>query len=124
MKTVTIEEFYETLKAQGVPFRHFAFICPMCKTIQSQDDLIRAGAGKTEEDVDKFIGFSCVGRWTNAGGPRKTPDGKPCNWTLGGLISLHVYQVKDPDWDKPHPLFEPATPEAAQAHIKSKEAKP
>jgi hypothetical protein len=121
VKTVTVEEFHAALKAQEVPRRHAAFICPLCNTAQSMDCLIRAGAGKTEEDVDRYIGFSCVGRWTGAGSPRKEPDGKPCNWTLGGLFKAHKYEVVTPD-GKTHPHFEPACPVLAQALMRSKEA--
>lgn len=122
MKEITHQEFVAQLKAQGVPRRHVAFICPMCKTPQSMDCLINAGAGKTEDDVEKYIGFSCVGRWTKAGGPRKQPDGKPCNWTLGGLLSLHDLVVIHEG--KKHPHFEVATLEQAQALLASKGGQP
>lgn len=85
------------------------------------DCLIRAGAGKTEGDVEKYVGFSCVGRWTGAGSPRKNPDGKPCNWTLGGLFQTHKVTVVTPD-GKPHPIFEVATAEEAQALMRGKES--
>lgn len=80
-------------------------------------DLIRAGAGITESEVDRFIGFSCVGRWTGAPSPRPKKDGKPCNWTLGGLFQTHKLAVIDED-GREHPRFEPASPEQAQAHEK------
>ena len=116
MRQTTLDEFQAELKAQGVPsHEHCAFVCPMCGTIQSAKDLIAAGAGENFEAVERFIGFSCVGRWTGAEGPRKAPDGKPCNWTLGGLFTLHTLKVVTPD-GKAHPRFELATPEQAQAH--------
>lgn len=116
MKTVTIDQFQADLKAQDVAGKeHLVFKCPMCGTLQSAHDLINAGAGKTLEDVERYVGFSCVGRWTGAEGPRSTPDGKPCNWTLGGLLSLHSYEVKTTDGIT-HPHFEPATPEEALDH--------
>lgn len=118
MKKVTVEEFRSQLNAQGVQRRHLAFVCPMCKTPQSMDCLIAAGAGKTEDDVEKYIGFSCVGRWVNAGSPRKEPDGRPCNWTLGGLLQCHNFAVSRAG--KEHPHFAPATPEQAQALLASK----
>jgi len=50
MKTMTVEEFHTALKAQGVAsHEHAAFICPMCKTVQSARDLIAAGAGKNKQ---------------------------------------------------------------------------
>lgn len=121
MKTMTIEEYHAALKAQGTKDRaELVMICPMCGTLQTGNDLIRAGAGKTFDDVEKFLGFSCVGRFTGAGSPRKEPDGKPCNWTLGGLFSTHKLEVVTPDGEK-HPRFEVATPEQAQAHLANTE---
>lgn len=117
MRTLTVEEFQAELKAQGVrSHEHVAFRCVMCGTIQSGRDLIEAGAGKTFDDVEKFLGFSCVGRWTNAGPHKKgNPPGRGCDWTLGGLFTVHTLAVTTPDGEK-HPRFELATPEEAQAH--------
>jgi len=123
VKTFTVEEFHSALKAQDVPRVHLAFRCPMCATVQSMDCLIRAGAGKTEEEVERFAGFSCIGRWIKAGSPRNKPDGKPCNWTLGGLFQCHKFEVITQD-GKHHPHFEPATEEEAKCLMRGKEAKP
>ncbi len=116
MRQLTLEQFHEALKAQGVKSHEdLAFICPMCGTVQSGRDLIAAGAGVDFDAVEKYVGFSCVGRWTNAGPPRKPHDGRPCNWTLGGLFQVHRLEVLTPD-GKAHPRFEPATPEQAIEH--------
>lgn len=115
MKRMTIPEFHAALKAQGVAREDLALVCPMCGTVQSPRDLIAAGAGADFEAVERFVGFSCVGRFTGAGSPRKQPDGQPCNWTLGGLFQCHKLEVIDED-GKAYPRFEPATPEQAQAH--------
>ena len=66
-------------------------------------------------EVERFVGFSCVGRWTGAGSPRTEPDGEPCNWTLGGLLSFAELYVVKPDDAKPFPFFELASAEEAQA---------
>lgn len=116
MQTMTLDEYKAAVKAQGVPHEHIAMVCPMCGTIQSAADLIAAGAGSDFDEVEKYLAFSCVGRWTGAGSPRKTPDGEPCNWTLGGLFSLHKLEVVTPDGEK-HPRFELAAPAEAQAHM-------
>lgn len=116
-KTLTIEEFHSQLRAQGVPEEHLAFVCPMCGTIQSGFDLIAAGAGPTMDSVEKYLGFSCVGRWTHHKPPpehKGTQSG--CNWTLGGLFQFHVVEIRTPD-GKLHPQFELATPEQAQVHM-------
>ena len=117
MKTMTLDEFLAALKAQGVPRDDLAVICPCCKTVQSASDLINADAGVDFESVEKYLGFSCVGRFTGALSPRKVPDGKPCNWTLGGLFKLHTLEVVTED-GKRHPRFEPATAEQAQQNAR------
>lgn len=115
VETITIAEFRARLKAQGVPgLVDLAFKCPMCGTVQSGQSLICAGAGTSFEDVEKYLGFSCVGRFTGALSPRSAPDGKPCDWTLGGPLSLHKLEVVDENGEL-HPRFEIASPEEAQA---------
>lgn len=113
METIKLDDFRARIKAQGVSdLVHAAFKCPMCKTVQSITSFTRAG---TDADTaEKYIGFSCVGRVTGAGGPRNEPDGDPCNWTLGGLFRLHDLEVVD-DEGASHPHFEIASPAEAQA---------
>lgn len=118
MEKMTVSEFHDALKAQGVGRNDLALVCPMCGTIQSARDLIAAGAGADFDAVEKYLGFSCVGRFTGAGSPRKEPDGAPCNWTLGGLFRTHKLEVITEDGET-HPRFHPATPEQAQAHAAS-----
>lgn len=116
MRTITLDQFIGELRAQDVAKEDLALKCPMCGTVQSARDLINAGAGKDFDEVEQYLGFSCVGRWTGAGSPSGEPDGKkPCNWTLGGLFSTHKLEVETPDGVK-HPRFEPATPQEAQDH--------
>jgi hypothetical protein len=118
MRTITLEQFHAELKAQGVPKMHLAFRCPICHTIQSAHDLIAAGAGKTFDEVQGYLGFSCVGRFTKAGpfdpkGKNNKP-GNGCDWTLGGLLHLHELTVTD--GEQKHHRFEVVSPEEAQAH--------
>lgn len=114
MRIIPVAELHALFKAQGVSGQqHCAVVCPMCGTVQSGASLMKAGAGKTFEEVERFIGWSCVGRWTGAPGPRKKPDGEPCDWTLGGLFKVHRTEVVTPD-GKHHPYFEIATPEQAR----------
>ena len=117
MKTMTVDEFHQACKDQGATRQEeVVLVCPLCGTPQCAIDLINAGAGETFDQVEKYLGFSCVGRFTNAPQPRKKPDGKPCNWTLGGFFKLHKLEVVTPD-GKHHPTFEPASPEVAKQHL-------
>jgi len=119
MKEITLEQYHAELKSQGVPIEHCAMICPVCGTIQSGHDLIKAGAGKDFGDVIEYLGFSCVGRFNGAGGFERdrTPKKFGCDWTLGGFLRVHKMVVETPDGAK-HPRFELATPEQAQEHMK------
>jgi hypothetical protein len=111
---ITVDEFRARCMAQGVSTsNHVAVICPACGTVQSMADHIAAGA--TPDEAERTIAFSCVGRRLNAGPPRKSPDGNPCNWSLGGLLQIHELVVVTED-GKRHPRFRLATPEQARAH--------
>lgn len=102
MKIMTIDEFKAAIKDQGKARAEDAtFKCPRCGTLQSAQDLIDAGVGKTFADVEKYLAFSCVGRFTKK---------KGCDWTLGGLFRIHELEVVTPD-GKHHPAFMPMTAE-------------
>ena len=122
MKTMTLAEFIAALKAQGgADTTEACFVCPMCGTVQNGKDLILAGAGKDFDEIEKYLGFSCIGRFTHHKSPPKEK-GKQvgCNWTLGGLFQMHTLEVVTED-GKHHPRFEPATPEQAQEYLRSKD---
>jgi hypothetical protein len=117
-RKITLEEFRAQLIAQGVSSeKHAAFKCPICGTVQSMATL--ALAGVAEADCEKYIAFSCEGRFTGAGpwtqGKKKQVQRaqRGCDWTLGGLFQLHTLEVVTPD-GKIHPRFEFASPEEAQ----------
>lgn len=117
MKTVTVGEYHVEIKAQGVPKEHVAFRCPVCGTVQSAADLIAAGAGRTFDDIERYLGFSCVGRFTAAGQHKRgAPPGRGCNWTLGGFFKIHKMEIVTDDGER-HPIFELATQEEARAHM-------
>jgi hypothetical protein len=118
MRVLKFDEFQAELKKQGVPRKHLAFRCPICGTVQSMASLIAAGAGNSEEDAEKYIGFSCVGRFTGAGPfHRGDQPGNGCDWSLGGLFHLHTLEIETADGQR-HMHFEPATPEQAQSLMK------
>jgi hypothetical protein len=114
MEQIAVEELHRRFKAQGVSAReHIAVKCPICGTVQSLTSLARAGV--PEDKHENYIGFSCVGRFTNAGEWKKgEPPGRGCNWTLGGLFKLHKLEVINAKGE-PQPYFEIATAEEAQA---------
>ncbi|KAB1444166.1 VVA0879 family protein [Bordetella bronchiseptica] len=115
MNSMLLAEFHAACKAQATSCDLIVFKCPMCSTLQNARDLIAAGAGDDFNAVERYLGFSCVGRFTGAASPRKEPDGQPCNWTLGGLFQTHRFEVVTPDGQR-HPRFELADLEAAEAH--------
>jgi len=117
-RVIKIGEWLELLKAQGVPELHLAFRCPVCGTVQSAYDLIKAGAGKDFDAVQKYLGFSCVGRFTDAGPYKKKAlvQHKGCDWTLGGLFYIHTLEIED-EAGGIHPRFEPVDSETAIKHM-------
>lgn len=119
MKTLAIEEFQAACKQQAASMLETVVVCPVCKTLQSGEDFV--AAGMDVKKVGGVLGYSCVGRYTGAKGPRKEPDGQPCNWTLAGLFQLHTLEVVTPDGEK-HPHFELASDEAAQEYRQKRAA--
>jgi hypothetical protein len=123
MEQITIDQLHARFKEQGVSAReHIAFKCLNCGTIQSIASLVKAGC--PSEDAEKYVGFSCEGRFSNAGPypgeKNKTDKAKArrkvrgCDWTLGGLFRLHKVEVLNAD-GKPQPIFEIASADEAQA---------
>lgn len=122
VEKISVDELHARMKAQNVTARkHVAFICPICATVQSITSL--ENAGSTAEQAEKLIGYSCEGRLSNAG-PWPARDDKSqkakdrrairgCDWSLGGLFSLHKLEVLTDNG--PQACFELATPEQAQA---------
>ncbi len=115
MKTMTLDEFQAACMDRFPSSLQTAVKCPMCGTVQTAQDFIDAGQGHSFDDVQGVLGFSCIGRFTGAPAPRREADGKPCNWTLGGLLRLHKLEVVTPDGQS-HPHFELATKAEADAH--------
>lgn len=98
VRKMTLAEFHAAIKAQGHDrVEDVTFKCPRCGTLQSGQDLIDAGAGRDFDEVEKYVGFSCVGRFDPS---------KGCDWTLGGLFQLHELVVITEDGVE-HPRFMP-----------------
>lgn len=115
MKTMTIDDLHMACIEQANENLQVAFKCPMCGCLQTGQDFIDAGAATNSDQAMGYAGFSCLGRFTKAEGPRKKPDGKRCNWTLGGLFQMHKLEVVTQDGQS-HPHFELATKAEADAH--------
>lgn len=97
MRTITLEQFKKELKDQGKQkIEDVLFVCPRCKTPQCGQDFIDAGVGDNIDQVERYLAFSCIGRFS---------DKKGCDWTLGGLFQIHELEVETPDGKK-HPRFE------------------
>ncbi len=95
VKTITLAEWLkEGEKRFGKKVLDWKFVCPICNTVQSGQDLIDAGIKR--EDIDGVLGFSCIGRFTKD---------KGCDWTLGGLLTIHTCEVLLENGHK-RPMFE------------------
>lgn len=116
MNTMTLAEYQQALRDQGVSAReHAAVRCACCGTVQSLADFIAAGV--PQEKAELAVTGSCIGRYTGALEGKKPARG--CDWTLSGLFSIHRLEVVTPEGEHV-PAFEPATPEEAQAHEKER----
>lgn len=85
----------------GKSLRDWLFVCPMCKHVQNGLEFeARTDLSRTE--IEKVLGFSCVGRYLTTQEPKK-PQGKGsfpikmkgggCDWTLGGLFTMNKIVV-------------------------------
>ncbi|MBL1422663.1 MAG: hypothetical protein COC24_019320 [Alphaproteobacteria bacterium] len=83
MKTQNYDEYMAEGKTLfGEDIKKWKFICPSCGLSQSAEDF--KAHDIDGETIDHQIGFSCIGR--------SVPD-LGCNWTLGGLFSIHTLEV-------------------------------
>lgn len=91
MKTYTHQEWIdEAVKRFGKDPKQWKFVCPSCNTVQTINDFLEAGID--HNDIEPYIAFSCIGRFT---------DTKGCNWTLGGLLKIHKVEVIMKDLNRP-----------------------
>ena len=110
---IDMEEFQRRVRAQGVSREHYAFVCPICGTVQSLALLLKYAP---PEHADRAIGFSCVGRFSGAGAwtGKPNPAAPGCNWTLGGLLQMHMLEVETVPWFR---LASPAEAQALMAEV-------
>jgi hypothetical protein len=109
MKVIKHDEWLAEAERRFGDPPNWKFVCPVCKTEQTPQDLIDAGVKK--DQINQYIGFSCIGRFTGAGEHKRGAEpGKGCNWTLGGLLHIHTLEVEMDDGAR-RPVFEFA-PEA------------
>ena len=100
MKIYSLAEWRaEGVRRFGDKWGDWQFICPRCKTRQSGHDMIEA-TGEGPDYVERYFGFSCIGRFTTK---------KGCDWTLGGLFQIHRAAIID-EKGKTIPVFEFAEP--------------
>jgi hypothetical protein len=123
IETITMTEARTRMAAQGMSEqKDMAFVCPICATVQSMRSLVLAGADR--DKVDRSIGFSCEGRFSDAGPWPASKDKsakatkrrsiRGCDWSLGGLFKLHNTEIEHENGSK-SPTFAIATPEQAQS---------
>ena len=125
VREITVEEYRAEFRAQEVAAaEQFAVRCPVCGTVQNATSLIRAGVGRNFEDVERTLGFACVGRFTGAGPHRNgVPAGRGCDWTLGGFLKAHTLVVLKADGSR-HARFEAASAAEAAELVKTQAAAP
>ncbi len=92
IKILTFEQWEKKgEKLFGKDKKLWKFKCVKCGHVQTWQDFIDH---KIDEPETKFF-FSCLGRWVDKIG---------CDWTLGGLFTIHKIEVLR-NGEK-HPVFE------------------
>ena len=71
-------------------------VCPSCGHVQCMKDYQEQVPHLTEEQILKYLGFSCIGRFTKPEADSLTGEA-PCNYAGGGLFGLNPQPVKMPD---------------------------
>jgi hypothetical protein len=88
VKTLTFKQWLkEGEKLFGADREKWEFICPNCKEVQTLQDFINNGV----KDPSGMFYFSCIGREV---------EGRGCDWSLGGLFTIHKTEVISDDGEK------------------------
>ncbi|GAG24528.1 unnamed protein product [marine sediment metagenome] len=90
------------------------FECVQCGHIQSQQSFMD-NFGMTEEEASGYAHFSCEGRWFKK---KKKSKKWGCDWSLGGLFSIHKLALDFENGKPPTPCFELASLKEARKHRK------
>jgi hypothetical protein len=100
---LTREQWMEQARERfGEEPRDWKFVCPVCKTVQSCRDF-EEHTDVPKEQIEGYIGFSCIGRWARGGcehrglstEPVEGGEGKRmgCDYAGGGLFKLNPVRV-------------------------------
>lgn len=102
MKETSNEEWIKKgTKLFGGDKRKWKFKCPSCGNVQTMQDFIDLDV----EHPEKYVHFSCIGRFMPESKGTIYNKLSPCNYTNGGLFNLAKVLVIDPDGTK-HSVFE------------------
>lgn len=86
-RRITFDEWQQEGRERfGKDMKQWRFVCPRCETVQSAQDFIDAGLNS--DVVNTQLAFSCIGRHVSY---------KGCDWTLGGLFTIHNLEIVFPD---------------------------
>ena len=84
----------EAISKFGEDPKDWKFVCPVCKYAQSIGDF-EEQTKLTREEIERVIGFSCIGRWLDPSPPEsKKSKGGPCNYAGGGLFRLNPVKIE------------------------------
>lgn len=92
---LTREEWLKlAVRLYGKDATKWKFRCVRCGHVQSHESV--KAANPDIGDTSNWIFFSCEGRWR---------EGVGCDWTLGGLFTIHKVEVLDDRDGKPVACF-------------------
>ena len=102
METMTLDQWKaKATELFGPDMKQWRFRCVRCRGVQTFQDFI--DTGMKPDDAKNVFFFSCIGRWVK---------GRGCDWTLGGLFTIHQLEVIAEDGHRV-PVFKFALPDAS-----------
>lgn len=97
-RTLTIAEWKALgTRLYGEDMKAWRWRCVACGHVQSAHEVRARNPDLNWANLAGWIYFSCEGRHNAAVG---------CNWTLGGLLTIHTLEVDKGDGRLPTPAFE------------------
>ena len=92
MKTMTREDWIAGgKKLYGDDMKRWKFRCPNCNHVQCGQDFIDLNI----ENSERYVYFTCIGRFIEGNKGEIGNDIAPCNYTNGGLFNFAKLQITD-----------------------------
>lgn len=93
---LTREQYFaEAVKRYGKDRNNWKFRCPSCGNTMTVGEYLAAAKAIGDEDGDRMIAFSCIGRLMPNPVDMGTKGNGYCNYAGGGLFKLNPIEISD-----------------------------